>query len=132
MRPLCYWKSTMQIQVLARDPAASHLLPMAQQRLHFALRRLAWWVQRVDVSLDDDNGPRKGQDKRCRLLLRTRQGHALVLTDVADDWHVAFERALARLVRSVGSLHRRWTAAPRLRRGDLLALPSRPASADPL
>ncbi len=122
----------MHIQLLARHPAASHLLPLAQQRLRFALRRMAWWVQRVDVSLDDDNGPRKGQDKRCRLMLRTRQGHALVLTDVADDWHVAFERALARLVRSVGSLHRRLAAAPRLRRGDLLGLPSRHAIPDAL
>ncbi len=116
----------MQIQVKTRAADASALQPLARERLRFALRRLAFWVQRIQVSLEDDNGPRQGQDKRCRLRLHTRQGHALVLTEVADDWRVAFERALARLVRSLSQLHERHTHAPRLpqvRRGDLLALP---------
>lgn len=126
------WSVPMNIQGFARDSSASTLLPLATQRLKFALRRLSWWVQHVELRLEDENGPRQGQDKRCRLLLRTRQGHALVLTDVADDWRVAFERALARLVRSLSSLHQRLNAVPRLRRGELLALPGPSASSDPL
>lgn len=123
----------MQIDVKTRTAAASPLLPLTRERLRFALRRLAFWVQRIEVNLDDDNGPRNGRDKRCRLMLRTRQGHALVLTEVAEDWRIAFERALARLVRNVSSLHERLTDSPRLprmRRGDMLALPSRSAAID--
>jgi ribosome-associated translation inhibitor RaiA len=116
----------MNIDFSSRAAQAASLAPMATERLRFALRRLAWWVLRVRVHLDDDNGPRAGHDKRCRVQLKTRQGHDLVLTEVADDWRTAFERALARLVRTLFSLHQRATEpqrVPRLRRGDLLALP---------
>jgi ribosome-associated translation inhibitor RaiA len=115
----------MQIDFSSRDPHASPLGPLAAQRLRFALKRLAWWVLRVRVHLDDDNGPRTGNDKRCRVQLKTRQGHELVLTEVADDFRTAFERALARLVRSLSSLHQRAatpTRLPRQRRVDLLGL----------
>ena len=116
----------MDIDFSTRAAQAAPLAPLATERLRFALRRLAWWVLRVRVHLDDDNGPKAGLDKRCRVQLKTRQGHDLVLTEVADDWRIAFERALARLVRSLFSLHQRNTSVqrlPRLRRGDLLALP---------
>jgi hypothetical protein len=124
----------MQIEVSAKDPAASALLPVATDRLRFALRRLAWWLQHVQVRMEDENGPRSGHDKRCRVLLKTRQGHAVLMTEVADDWRVAFERALARAVRKLGQLHDRVTKAPRARRltalrtGDLVALPGRSMS----
>ncbi len=113
----------MQIDFSSRDPQASPLGPLAAQRLRFALKRLGWWVLRVRVHLDDDNGPRTGNDKRCRVQLKTRQGHELVLTEVADDFRTAFERALARLVRSLSSLHQRATTplrVNRMRRGELL------------
>ncbi len=114
----------MDIDFSTRDAQAAPLAPLATERLRFALRRLAWWVLRVRVHLDDENGPKKGHDKRCRVQLKTRQGHDLVLTELADDWRTAFERALSRLVRMLFSLHRRSTEAPRIprvRRDDLLA-----------
>jgi ribosome-associated translation inhibitor RaiA len=114
----------MQIEVKSRAPDAAPLAPMATERLRFALRRLAWWVQRVQVRLEDDNGPRKGQDKRCSVQLKTRQGHDLIVSEVADDWRVAFERVVSRLARSLAGLHRRAAAVPRSRRGTAFLQPT--------
>lgn len=115
----------MDIEICERQAAA---LPqgLARTRLRAALRRLGGWVMRVHVRLSDDNGPRGGVDQRCQLRLQTRQGHALVVTAVAEDARAAFELALQRLARLLGRLHTRvaqGARVPLLRHGELLAWP---------
>lgn len=108
----------MDVQISSRALPVSEWSPVAKRRLRTALRRLAWWVRSVRVHLDDENGPRGGVDTRCCVQLRTRQGDELVLNEVAADWRSAFERALARLVRTLTGLHRRRsTPRPAARRG---------------
>jgi hypothetical protein len=48
------------------DDARSRL----ERRLSFALGRLGQHVHRVWVHLADENGPRGGVGKRCRILVR--------------------------------------------------------------
>ena len=91
----------MQVVFKARDPEAAHLDELAQRRLRFVLRRLAWLVPRATVQLSDVNGPRGGVDKRCQVELSTQHGGVLVVTTVARDWRTALDGALARAARAV-------------------------------
>lgn len=104
----------MQIEFESRDPATAPLRETVQQRLRSALRRLAWWVPHVRVRLEDDNGPRGGQDKRCQVQLSPRQGPPVVVTAVAADWRTAFERALARAHHGLRRRHARQQGRPLL------------------
>jgi hypothetical protein len=78
---------------------------MAERRLRFAMRRLAWLVPRAHVRLSDDNGPRGGVDKRCHVEIRTHSVGTVVITALARDWPSALENAIGRasrvLVRSL-------------------------------
>jgi len=72
-------------------------------RLHFALGRFVNKIARVYVTLEDVNGPRGGQDKRCRLRLVFANGGAPLLAEDTDaQLFVAIDRAALRLSRNVG------------------------------
>jgi ribosomal subunit interface protein len=72
-----------------------------QRRLRFALGRFAARVAAVRVRLTDDNGPRGGVDKACRVRAHLR-GAGLVRVDEIDaDLYAAIDRAAARLSRGV-------------------------------
>ena len=86
----------MQVIFESRDPRASELRSMAERRVRFVMRRLAWLVPRARVLLSDINGPRGGVDKRCQVELKSDVLGTVVITAVARDWRSAFESALAR------------------------------------
>jgi ribosomal subunit interface protein len=88
-----------------------------ERRLRFALGRFGGRVEAVRVRVEDQNGPRGGVDKTCRLRARLR-GAAPVGVDEADvDLYVAVDRAASRLARGVAraierrETRRRWRAA---------------------
>ncbi len=67
-----------------------------ERRLQFALARFSGHIQRVQVVLEDQNGPRGGLDKSCRIVVRLREGGDVV-AEVADvNWEVAVDRATTR------------------------------------
>ena len=86
----------MQVIFESRDARASELRSMAERRVRFVMRRLAWLVPRARVLLSDINGPRGGVDKRCQVELKSDVLGTVVITAVARDWRSAFESALAR------------------------------------
>jgi len=70
-------------------------------RLKFALGRFGEHVGRVTVHLTDANGPRGGEDKRCRVVVDVL-GHAWVVVEDADhDLNVAIGRAADRVGQAV-------------------------------
>lgn len=98
----------MQVLFESRDPEGVRLRRLAVTRLRFTMRRLAWMVPRARVRLSDDNGPRGGVDKRCRIELKTERAGTLVVTSLARDWRSALNAALARAARVlVRTLRRR-------------------------
>lgn len=106
----------MQVLFESRAPEGATLRPLALQRVSFVMRRLAWRVMRARVFLSDDNGPRGGVDKRCRLELSTTHAGLLVVSTVARDWRTALDLALARAARAlVRSLQRSRTPALKAR-----------------
>ena len=89
-----------------------------ERRLQFALARFSGRIQRVNVFLQDQNGPRGGVDKTCRIVVRLRDGGDLVAEVVDACWEGAVDRAttlVARTVsREVAGLH----ASSRISRSD--------------
>ena len=91
----------MQVLFESRDPEGARLRQVAERRVRFAMRRVAWLAPRVRVHLSDVNGPAGGTDKRCLLELATPFGKPVVITSLARDWRAALECALARATRLV-------------------------------
>lgn len=73
-----------------------------ERRLRFALTRFSGRIGRVSVFLADQNGPRGGIDKTCRIVVRLRAGGDVV-AEVSDvDWEVAVDRATTRIGHTTG------------------------------
>jgi ribosome-associated translation inhibitor RaiA len=109
----------MQVVFKARDPQAAAMSDLAQRRIRFAFRRLAWLVPQATVQLSDINGPRGGVDKRCQIELATDGAGLVVVTSVARDWRTAIDLALARAARFLVRLWRRNRDPRRLRQRSL-------------
>ncbi len=97
-------ETTMKIDVhwkhlTATASAQAHLI----RRLSFSLGRFADRVRSVRAVLSDENGPRGGLDKHCRLQVRTPQGLVQVV-ERDSDVLVAIDLASDRLHRALGRL----------------------------
>ena len=103
----------MQVLFESRDPHAAPLHELAERRVRFVMRRLAWLVPRARVQLSDANGPRGGVDKRCQVELKTDGAGSIVITSVARDWRSALDAALVRATRVLLRVWRRGHAHPR-------------------
>lgn len=92
----------MKIEIRTHGVRRSErLLEHIKRRLNFGLDWAQNDVRRVVVSLSDINGPRGGDDKRCRLhipLLRTRD---VIIEELANDPLIAINRAVDRAARSL-------------------------------
>jgi hypothetical protein len=91
----------MHIIFESRQPQANVWQEVAQQRVRFALRRIGSAVLRAKVRFTDINGPRGGVDKHCLLEVKTEKNGVLVVSTLANDWRVALNEALNRLVRTL-------------------------------
>lgn len=78
---------------LSLDPRTRALVNL---RLVCALGRMVRQVDRVVVYLSDENGPRGGVDKVCRLLVVRPDGRDVVVEDRAADLPAAVSRAADR------------------------------------
>ena len=58
-------------------------------------------IKRVGVRLGDENGPRGGVDKFCRIQIHLVDAPVAVIEDVGDDLYVAIDRAAERVGRVV-------------------------------
>lgn len=105
----------MQVLFKSRHPQVAELRELAERRVRFVLRRLAWLVPRAEVQMSDLNGPRGGVDKCCQVELRTDGAGSVVVTSVANDWRTALDRALARASRYLTRLRQRGSDPRRMR-----------------
>lgn len=71
------------------------------RRLQFALNWASHDVRTVSVRLFDINGPRGGNDKRCRIQIPISGGQDVVIEDTESDLYVAIDRAADRTERSL-------------------------------
>ena len=69
-------------------------------------------AHRASVYLTDENGPRGGVDKRCRIAITLNGRSPLVIWDTQEDMYQAIDRAAKR---AVNALSRRMAHARRKR-----------------
>ncbi len=79
------------------DSISSH----CRRRLGFALTRHADRVTRVVVRLGDENGPRGGPDKFCRLQVHLIDAPQVVIMDCGPELYAVIDRASDRASRTV-------------------------------
>ncbi len=72
-----------------------------ERRLRLALGATRPEVLRVSVRLSDDNGPRGGEDMRCRLRVAIAGVPDIVIEDAESDLYVAIDRAADRAGRTL-------------------------------
>jgi ribosomal subunit interface protein len=79
-----------------------------QRRLGFALGAREDQIQRVQVMLSDVNGPRGGEDKRCRVLIRLRGLKDIVIEDCQSELRTAIDRTAARASQTLARKLMKW------------------------
>jgi putative sigma-54 modulation protein len=98
----------MRVDVRSRDiEVTAALREHVERRVRFALGRFDGQVQRVTARLVDDNGPRGGADKRCRLDVRVRAAGPVIVDDRDPDLYAAIDRAADRIGRAVARVVQR-------------------------
>ena len=86
------------------------------RRLAFALSRFSGRLKDVEVRLRDENGPKGGLDKVCRIKATLHGLPTLVVEAVGSDLYATIDTAADRAGRALGrSLRRREDAHHRLR-----------------
>ena len=92
----------MQIDIQARDFSLTQSLRNhVERRLGFALGQRYDRISRILVRLSDINGPRGGNDKRCRLHLVMPGQAEVVIADTRADLYAAIDCAADRAARTV-------------------------------
>lgn len=93
----------MQINIQAENfPLTSALRGHVERRLGFALSTRDEHIQSVNVRLSDINGPRGGDDKRCRIMVVLPHLPDVVIEDTMSNLYSAIDRAADRAGRTVG------------------------------
>lgn len=83
-----------------RLPITGTLREFVARRFRFALSRYQGQLAEVRVHLSDENGPRGGRDKACRVVA-TVLSRSLFVGEVDPDLHTAISRAAERTGRAV-------------------------------
>ena len=72
-----------------------------RRRLGFVLTRHSDRIQRVAVRVGDENGPRGGVDKYCRIQVHLLDAPVAVIKDVGAELYAVIDRAADRVGRAV-------------------------------
>lgn len=92
----------MTISITDRSDLLDPILrDLAERRLLFALSRFDSRVIHVDMVVEDENGPRGGVDKSCRVTVSLHRCNDVVISDKDSDMGKCISRVSERLGRSV-------------------------------
>jgi putative sigma-54 modulation protein len=92
----------MRIDIQARGfDLTEGLREHTERRLQFALSWVSNEVRAVRVCLSDLNGPRGGNDKRCRIQIPMVGAQNVVVEDAQADLYLAIDRAADRTERTL-------------------------------
>jgi putative sigma-54 modulation protein len=82
-------------------PTTDALTHHVRRRLGFGLTRHSARVARVVVRLGDENGPRGGVDKFCRIQVHLVDAAQVVINDCGPELYAVIDRASDRAARTV-------------------------------
>lgn len=90
----------MRVSITDRSGALDEQLrDFAERRLRFALSRFHSKVQYVRMVISDENGPRGGPDKCCRVTVTLRPGGKLTVSSSDVELPACVARAAERMGR---------------------------------
>jgi putative sigma-54 modulation protein len=72
-----------------------------ERRVQFAMSWAQDKLPRVNLRLDDINGPKGGIDKSCRIQIPITGGKSVVIEEVQSDLYIAIDRAVERAGRAI-------------------------------
>jgi ribosome-associated translation inhibitor RaiA len=97
----------MQIQFHSPDAEGARYRARSVQRVRKLMRWLRSFVSKVQVRLEDVNGPEPGVDKRCQMRALLPDGRVARIDATSRQWREAVDLASARLRQQVvQQLHR--------------------------
>lgn len=92
----------MQTEVIARSfPLTDAMRRYVNRRVEFSLSVRRSHIKCVVVRLSDNNGPRGGNDKCCRIQVVVPGQADIVVKDTESDLYAAIDRATDRISRTV-------------------------------
>lgn len=83
------------------DLLTKDLRQLTERRLLFALSRFDNRIMGIDLVVNDDNGPRGGIDKACRITVSLRHAADVTVRDKDADLAKCISRAAERTGRAV-------------------------------
>ena len=84
-----------------------------ERRLYFTLGRFAPRISSLEMILQDENGPRGGLDKNCRVIVRLRGANDVVVEGRGEETASVVDRTADRAGRAVSrALDKRRSAHP--------------------
>lgn len=103
----------MNTQITTRNVTLSEdELDRIERRLYFTLGRFSSRIVSVDVMLQDENGPRGGLDKKCRVVVRLQGTREVVVEGSGEETLSLVDRTANRAGRAVSrALDKRWSRA---------------------
>ena len=105
----------MKLQVHSKGiHVTKELHRFIEKRLRYALNRFGERARKVRVSLTDINGPRGGEDIRCRVLAHVG-GRTLAIDETQSEPFAAVSHAAERIGRTVARRIDRRKSGPRRR-----------------
>ena len=72
-----------------------------ERRLYFTLGRFSARIVSVDMMLQDENGPRGGLDKKCRVIVRLHGANDVVVEGCGEETLSLVDRTANRAGRAV-------------------------------
>jgi putative sigma-54 modulation protein len=92
----------MQLEIVSPDfPVTDAIRDCVQNKIQKALIHFEDRLGRVHVGLSDVNGPRRGEDKRCRIDCNIQSLCRLSVEDTETDLYAAIDQAAERMGRAV-------------------------------
>jgi len=112
-------EDAMKIRIRSRhDSLSGTLAEHIVRRVEFALSRFQDRIASVGVELWDENGPRGGVDKACRVEIRPRGGDVIFAEAIDVDPYRSASRATRRSTRALVRALDKMQATRRSRRGE--------------
>ncbi len=92
----------MHVDIRARRGRLSrNLEELLERRVWFALAKFGGRIRRISALLEDINGPRGGEDQRCRIKVSLVPSGSIIAEATSADVAAAVGRAAERVARRV-------------------------------
>ena len=88
---------------------------LTERKVRFALSRFESHIDQVEIVLSDENGPRGGCDKACRIVVTMRNATPVIVRHLDESFERGISVAVERVQRVVARRVERNRASNRVR-----------------